>query len=317
LPSLDPARDVLPVNGSREALFAFAQSVIDTSRPRPVVVSPNPFYQIYEGAAILAGAEMAFLNQTPGTAFGLHLDDHDDSAWQRAQLVYVCSPGNPTGRVLTLDDWQALFDRSDRHEFVIASDECYSEIYMRESAPPLGGLEAAARLGRSDFRNLVVFTSLSKRSNLPGLRSGAIAGDAQVIRDFLRYRTYHGCAMSPVAQHASIAAWRDETHVHDNRTRYRKKFDAVVPLLRDVMPVDVPDAGFYLWLRVPGHDDEAFARRLFCETHVTVLPGSYLARDARGINPGRGFVRVALVADLATCIDAAQRVARFVAAYVP
>lgn len=310
LAHLNAATEVLPVNGSREALFAFAQTVIDPAASRPVVVSPNPFYQIYEGAALLAGAEPAFINQTAADNYALALDSLDDETWDRTQLMYVCSPGNPSGHVLTLDDWHALFARADRHDFVIASDECYSEIYFDEHHPPLGGLEAAARLGRDDFRRLVVFTSLSKRSNVPGLRSGAVAGDARVLRDFLRYRTYHGCAMNPAVQHASIAAWRDETHVRDNRALYRAKFDAVVPILRSTLDVAVPDAGFYLWAGVPGGDDEAFARTLFREAHITVLPGQYLARDAHGSNPGRGRVRIALVPDLATCVDAAERIAR-------
>jgi N-succinyldiaminopimelate aminotransferase len=313
LPRLDAGTEVLPVNGSREALFAFAQAIVDDSRPSPVVVSPNPFYQIYEGAALLAGAEPSFINQTAATGFSLDLDSVSNEEWERTQLLYVCSPGNPTGRVLTLDDWRALFDRADRHGFVIASDECYSEIYFDESQPPLGGLEAANRLGREGFRNLVVFTSLSKRSNVPGLRSGAVAGDARLLKPFLLYRTYHGCAMSPAVQHASLAAWQDEAHVLDNRSQYRRKFEAVVPRLEPSLGAVWPDAGFYLWARVPGGDDEVFARELYRHTHVTVLPGQYLARDARGENPGRGYVRVALVADLATCVEAADRIARFAA----
>lgn len=313
LPRLDAGTEVLPVNGSREALFAFAQAIVDDSRPSPVVVSPNPFYQIYEGAALLAGAEPSFINQTAATGFSLDLDSVSNEEWERTQLLYVCSPGNPTGRVLTLDDWRALFDRADRHGFVIASDECYSEIYFDESQPPLGGLEAANRLGREGFRNLVVFTSLSKRSNVPGLRSGAVAGDARLLKPFLLYRTYHGCAMSPAVQHASLAAWQDEAHVLDNRSQYRRKFEAVVPRLEPSLGAVWPDAGFYLWARVPGGDDEVFARELYRHTHVTVLPGQYLARDARGENPGRGYVRIALVADLATCVEAADRIARFAA----
>jgi N-succinyldiaminopimelate aminotransferase len=222
-----------------------------------------------------------------------------------------CSPGNPTGHVLTIDDWRALFERADRHGFVIASDECYSEIYFDEATPPLGGLEAAARLGRTDFRSLVAFTSLSKRSNAPGLRAGAVAGDAQLLKPFLRYRTYHGCAMSPAVQHASLAAWQDEQHVVENRVQYRKKFDALLPMLSPTLGAVRPDAGFYLWTRVPGEDDEVFARELFRQTHVTVLPGQYLARDARGMNPGRGYVRLALVPEYDTCVEAATRIARF------
>jgi N-succinyldiaminopimelate aminotransferase len=311
LPRLDAATNVLPVNGTREALFAFAQAVVDTTRRSPLVVSPNPFYQIYEGAALLAGAEPVFLNQTAARCFDLDLDSLTDDQWRRTQLMYVCSPGNPSGRVLTLDAWRAIFDRADRYGFVVASDECYSEIYPDEVTPPLGALEAAHRLGRDDFRGLVVFTSLSKRSNAPGLRSGAVAGDAALLRQFLLYRTYHGCAMSLAVQHASIAAWNDEASVRENRVRYREKFAAVVPMLRPVLDVYEPDASFYLWARVPDEDDERFAKGLFEKAHVTVLPGRYLAREAHGTNPGRGYVRMALVADLADCIEGARRIVEF------
>ena len=306
LRALDSGTQVLPVNGTREALFAFAQAVIDPSRPNPAVVSPNPFYQIYEGAAMLAGAEPLFLNQTSANGFGLDLDSLSPQQWARTQLLYVCSPANPSGRVLTLDEWRALFERADRYGFVIASDECYSEIYGDRA--PLGALEASQQLGRDRFTSLVVFNSLSKRSNAPGLRAGAVAGDAALLQRFLLYRTYHGCAMSLVAQHASMAAWNDESHVEENRRLYRQKFDALVPMLQRVMDVPRPEAGFYLWARVPSGDDEAFARDLFAATHVTVLPGQYLARDAHGSNPGRGYVRMALVPDLAQCVDAAQRI---------
>ncbi len=318
LPRLDAATQVLPVNGTREALFAFAQTVIDPStalgaspRLSPLVVCPNPFYQIYEGAALLAGAEPAFLNQTAANGFDLDLDSLREDQWRRTQLVYVCTPGNPTGRVLDLNGWRALFERADRYGFVIASDECYSEIYVDEQAPPLGGLEAAHRLGRHDFRSLVVFTSLSKRSNVPGLRSGGVAGDAALLKPFLLYRTYHGSAMSPSVQHASMAAWNDEAHVRDNRARYREKFAAVVPMLEPVLQARCPDAGFYLWGRVPGGDDEAFTRNLFAATNVTVLPGRYLARDAHGVNPGSGHVRIALVPELDECLEAANRILEF------
>ena len=311
LPRLDPAANVLPVNGTREALFAFAQAVVDSSRPAPLVVCPNPFYQIYEGAALLAGADPVFLNQTAPNGFDLDLDSLTEEQWRRTQLMYVCTPGNPTGRVLTLDAWRAIFERADRYGFVRASDECYSELYPAESNAPLGALEAAHRLGRDDFRNLVVFTSLSKRSNSPGLRSGAVAGDAALLRQFLLYRTYHGCAMSLPTQHASIAAWNDEPSVRDNRERYREKFAAVVPMLQPVLDVREPDAGFYLWARVPGDEDERFARDLFAAAHVTVLPGSYLAREAHGVNPGRGYVRMALVADLSDCVEGARRIVDF------
>jgi N-succinyldiaminopimelate aminotransferase len=315
LTRLDAATEVLPVNGSREALFAFAQAIIDTSQTAPIVVSPNPFYQIYEGAALLAGAEPAFLNQTADDGFDLDLDSLTDDEWRRTQLVYVCSPGNPTGHVLDLAGWRALFERADRYGFVIASDECYSEIYPDENAPPLGGLEAAHQLGRDGYRNLAVFTSLSKRSNVPGLRSGGIAGDAALLNRFLLYRTYHGCAMNPAVQHASIAAWNDEGHVRDNRAHYREKFAVAGPVLRSALEIREPGASFYFWAGVPGGDDEKFARALFKETHVTVLPGRYLARDAHGRNPGHGYVRIALVPPVADCVDAAQRIVEFCHAY--
>jgi len=323
LPGLDAMSQVLPVNGTREALFAFAQAVVDMSSRGPLVVSPNPFYQIYEGAALLAGAEPRFLNQTADRGFALDLDSLTDDEWRRTQLLYVCSPGNPTGRVLALDEWQTLFERADRYGFVIASDECYSEIYPDDQSPPLGGLEAAWRLGRTDFRGLVVFTSLSKRSNVPGLRSGAVAGDAALLRQFLLYRTYHGCPMGLAVQHASVAAWNDEAHVIENRTRYREKFSAVLPILQPVMHAQQPDAGFYVWAGVPHvkdgistlGDDETFARDLFAATHVTVLPGRYLARQAHRANPGLGRVRIALVPDIGECVEAATRIAEFSRSY--
>jgi N-succinyldiaminopimelate aminotransferase len=310
LPSLDPATEVLPVNGTREALFAFAQTVADHSRPSPVVVCPNPFYQIYEGAALLAGAEPLFLNQVASIGFDLDLESLTSDEWRRTQLVYVCSPGNPSGRVFGLDVWRALFEYADRFGFVIASDECYSEIYPDEQAAPLGALQAAHRLGRG-FRNLVVFTSLSKRSNAPGLRSGGVAGDAALLKRFLLYRTYHGSAMSLTVQHASIAAWADETHVRENRAQYREKFGAVVPMLEPVLEVSRPDAGFYLWARVPGRDAETFTRDLFAATHVSVLPGRYLARHAHGLNPGAGYVRIALVPEITDCVEGARRIVEF------
>jgi N-succinyldiaminopimelate aminotransferase len=309
LKRLDPLTEVLPVNGTREALFAFGQAVIDAARPTPAVVSPNPFYQIYEGAALLAGAEPLFLNQTDGNGFGLDLDSLTDAEWKRTQLLYVCSPANPSGRVLTLDEWRALFERSDRYGFVIASDECYSEIYDEHA--PLGALEAAQQLGRDGFPRLVVFNSLSKRSNAPGLRAGAVAGDRELIKQFLLYRTYHGCAMSLAVQYASIAAWDDEAHVDENRRLYREKFDALVPMLEGVMHAPRPEAGFYLWARIPGGDDEAFAKELFAHTHVTVLPGQYLARHAHGVNPGRGYVRMALVPSLGDCVEGGKRIVAF------
>ena len=307
---LDVASQVLPINGSREALFAFAQVVIDPTQAGATVVCPNPFYQIYEGAAYLAAAEPYFVASDPARNFAQNWDTVPDPVWARTQLLFVCSPGNPAGAVMPLPEWQKLFDLSDRFGFVIASDECYSEIYFRDEAP-LGGLEAAARLGRHDFKNLVAFTSLSKRSNVPGMRSGFCAGDAQWIKKFLLYRTYHGSAMSPVVQSASVAAWDDEAHVVDNRAKYRAKFAQVTPLLSEVLDVSLPDAGFYLWARVEGSDTE-FARQLLALYNVTVLPGSYLAREAHGANPGAGRIRMALVAETEECVEAAQRIVQFV-----
>jgi len=311
---LDPATQVLPVLGSREALFALAQTVVDASRPGAAVVCPNPFYQIYEGAALLAGAEPHYVAVDAARNFAPRWDRVPDEVWARTQLVYVCSPGNPTGAVMPLEEWRLLFELSDRHGFVIASDECYSEIYLRDE-PPLGGLEVAARLGRSDFRNLIMLTSLSKRSNVPGLRSGFVAGDAAILKQFLLYRTYHGSAMSPPVQTSSIAAWDDETHVEDNRRLYREKFAAVTPLLAPVMDLRLPDAGFYLWAGVPAAwngADTGFARELLAQYNVTVLPGSYLARASDGGNPGQGRVRMALVAETAECVEAAERIVQFI-----
>lgn len=310
LPAVNAATQVLPVNGSREALFSFAQCVIDGSRPDAKVLAPNPFYQIYEGAALLAGAQIAFYNQLPDDRFACNFERIPEADWAGVQLVYVCSPANPCGKVMTLDEWRTLFELADRHNFVIASDECYSEIYFDEAAPPLGGLQAAQALGRSGFERLVVFSSLSKRSNVPGLRSGFVAGDARLLKRFLLYRTYHGSAMGLAVQRASIAAWQDEAHVRDNRDQYRAKFDAVQPLIASVMDSPLPDASFYLWARTP-IDDAEFARRLLAEYNVAVLPGSYLARNAHGINPGAGFVRIALVAPAGECIEAAERIVQF------
>ena len=310
IPALDPASQVLPVNGSREALFAFAQTVVDRTRPAARVVMPNPFYQIYEGAALLAGAAPEFINILPENQFRFDLGQLPETTWAGVQLLYVCSPGNPTGTVLDLSDWKDLFALSDRYGIVIASDECYSEIYFDEDTAPLGALQAAHRLGRSGYPRLVVFGSLSKRSNVPGMRSGFVAGDADILKSFLLYRTYHGSAMSPPVQAASAAAWRDEVHVRENRRLYREKFQAVTRILGEAMPVHMPQGAFYLWLRTHG-DDTAFARRLFEACNLTVLPGSYLAREARGVNPGRGFVRVALVPPPDQCIEAAHRLAAF------
>jgi N-succinyldiaminopimelate aminotransferase len=317
--TLDPATQALPVNGTREALFSLTQTVVDGTRsPAPIVISPNPFYQIYEGSALLAGAETWYAPSDPTRNFAVDWDSVPADIWARTQLVFACSPGNPTGAVMPLDEWKKLFALSDRYGFVIASDECYSEIYFRDE-PPLGGLEAAAKLGRADFKNLIAMTSLSKRSNVPGMRSGFVAGDVDVIKSFLLYRTYHGSAMSGAVGAASIAAWGDETHVIDNRALYRSKFATVTPLLEAVLDVRLPDAAFYLWAGLPDAwngdqtgDDEGFARALYAQYNVTVLPGSYLARDSQGSNPGRGRIRMALVADTAECVEAASRIVQFV-----
>jgi N-succinyldiaminopimelate aminotransferase len=310
--TVDAATQVLPVGGSREALFALAQTVIDPTRPGATVVCPNPFYQIYEGAALLAGAQTAFVNSDPARNFAADWDSVSDDIWARTQLLYVCSPGNPTGAVMPLAEWERLFELSDRFGFVIASDECYSEIYFRDEAP-LGSLEAATALGRRDFRNLIAFTSLSKRSNVPGMRSGFVAGDAALIKPFLLYRTYHGSAMNPVIQQASIAAWNDEAHVVDNRQQYRTKFAQVTPVLADVVNVALPDAGFYLWADVSRHglDDIAFAQGLLAQYNVAVLPGSLLARESNGSNPGAGRIRLALVAPAEECLEAAHRIVSY------
>ncbi|WP_426336139.1 succinyldiaminopimelate transaminase [Pseudoduganella sp. R-31] len=315
LPTLDRATQVLPVNGSREALFSFAQTVIapDTGA---LVMCPNPFYQIYEGAAFLAGAEPYFVNSDPARNFAPDYDSVPEEVWQRVRLLFICSPGNPTGAVLTLTDWEHLFALSDRYNFIIAADECYSEIYHGDE-PPLGAMQAANILGLTregePYARLVVFSSLSKRSNVPGMRSGFVAGDAQVLKKFLLYRTYHGSAMGPHVQAASVAAWNDETHVEENRAQYRAKFAAITPLIQEVLDVQMPDASFYLWADVTrtGLSDTEFARRLHAEYNVTVLPGSYLARDAHGVNPGRNRIRMALVAETEEGLEAARRIVQF------
>lgn len=330
--SVDPQGEVLPVCGTREALFSLTQLVAGGNSAAgtqpPLVLCPNPFYQIYEGAALLAGAQPVYVPTLARRNFAVDWAGVDAAVWQRTRLVFVCSPGNPTGAVMPLGEWQRLFELSDRYGFTIASDECYSEIYFDEAAPPLGGLQAAARLGR-DWQRLVMLTSLSKRSNVPGLRSGFVAGDAQLLSHFLTYRTYHGSAMGLPVQHASIAAWQDEEHVRANRLLYREKFAAVLPILAPVMDVQMPDAGFYLWPRIPdalGMDDTAFARALFQATGVTVLPGSFLARGTvanpygdgsqsafnADLNPGAQRVRLALVAQMDECVQAAQRIAAFI-----
>lgn len=326
--NVDANTQVLPVNGSREALFAFTQVVMDPTKTTvrngvtqlPIVVCPNPFYQIYEGAALLAGAEPYYVNSDPAHNFGVDWDSVPDDIWERTQMIFVCSPGNPAGAVMPLEAWKKLFALSDRYGFVIASDECYSEIYFQDGAngefkPPLGGLEAAYKLGNTDFKNIVSFTSLSKRSNVPGMRSGFCAGDAAILKQFALFRTYHGSAMSLVVQAASTAAWSDEGHVVANRALYRDKFMQVTPLLSEVLEVALPDAGFYLWAKIPAKhnlDDAAFARALLAQYNVTVLPGSYLAREASGVNPGANYIRMALVATTAECVEAAQRIVQFV-----
>ena len=303
---------MLPVLGSREALFAFAQTVIDASRVGATVVVPNPFYQIYEGATLLAGAMPHYVNSLVNNAYRPRWEDVPQAVWERTQLLYVCSPDNPTGRVMTQEDWQQLFELADRYRFVIAADECYSEVYFDETTPPLGSLAAAQALGRDGYPRLVSFGSLSKRSNAPGLRSGYVAGDATLIKAFLLYRTYHGSAMSPAVAAASIAAWKDEAHVRANRAMYAEKFAKLAPIIERAFATTRPEAAFYLWARVPG-DDAEFARRLYAAESVSVLPGSYLARDAGGTNPGRGYIRVALVAEFGECAEAVERLARFAA----
>jgi N-succinyldiaminopimelate aminotransferase len=309
---LNPATQVLPVNGSREALFALAQTVLDPAERDALVVCPNPFYQIYEGAALLGGAGTHFVPSDAARNFAADWAAVSDATWARTRLLYVCSPGNPTGAVMPLEEWRTLFELSERHGFVIASDECYSEIYFRDE-PPLGALQAAQALGRGGFKNLIALTSLSKRSNVPGLRSGFVAGDAQLIKAFLLYRTYHGSAMGGLVQRASIAAWNDEAHVVANRELYRQKFAQVTPLLAQVLDVRLPDAAFYLWAGVPG-DEIAYARGLLAQYNVQVLPGSLLARSVPGHtppNPGQGRIRMALVAPVAECLEAAERIVRY------
>lgn len=312
IPALNIDKAILPVNGSREALFAFAQAVIDTSvSAQPVVISPNPFYQIYEGAAFLAGAKPYFINTTPENDFAMDLMQVPVDVLKRTQLVFVCSPGNPSGKVMDIDAWKTLFELSDQYGFVIASDECYSEIYFDENHPPVGALQAAHQLGR-DFRRVVMFSSLSKRSNVPGMRSGFVAGDADIVEKFALYRTYHGCAMNPAVQAASVVAWNDETHVIHNRALYGEKFNAVTPVLQQVWSTThLPDAAFYLWINTE-KDDTVVAKQLYQELNITVLPGSFLAREAQGINPGKGFIRMALVASTEETISAANRIKQYI-----
>jgi len=308
LSAVNSDTEVIPVNGSREALFSFAQAVIDDSAPQPIVVCPNPFYQIYEGAALLAGAQPYFINTLPENDFELDFTQVPDEVWARTQLVYVCSPNNPTGRVMSKDEWHQLFALSDRYDFVIASDECYSEIYFDEAQAPLGALEISHQLGRTGFKNLVVFGSLSKRSNVPGMRSGYVAGDAAILKKFSLYRTYHGCSMNPAVQAASAAAWDDEAHVIENRRQYNEKFTTIVSSLEGTcLSVKMPDAAFYLWMRTP-IDDVEFTKQLYQDYNVIILPGSYLAREAHGVNPGENFARIALVASLDECVEAMNRI---------
>jgi N-succinyldiaminopimelate aminotransferase len=309
---INPENQILTNNGSREALFSFGQMVLDSTRAatlKPIVICPNPFYQIYEGAAILGGAQIYFTNQSTVMSQASAWHAIDESVWQRTQMIYACSPDNPTGSAITLEQWAYLFELSDRYNFVIAADECYSEIYF-EGRPPVSALQAAIKCGRLNFKNLVVFNSLSKRSNAPGLRSGFCAGDADILKKFLLYRTYHGSAMSPVVQAASVAAWNDDEHVKENRVKYTEKFNAVLPILNAVLNVNRPEAGFFLWLKIPGSDTE-FARNVYEQCNVTLLPGSYLSREFNGENPGYGYVRMALVPEIDECIEAAHRIATF------
>ena len=307
--SLNPEQHVIPVNGTREALFAFAQAVIDREK-NPLIVMPNPFYQIYEGAAYLSGAEPFYMNTTAENNYLPDFDSVSDETWVRCQLLYICSPGNPTGAVINKAALQKLITLAEKHDFIIASDECYSEIYFDEAHPPVGLLEAAADMGNTNYSRCVVFHSLSKRSNLPGLRSGFVAGDKEILAKFLKYRTYHGCAMPLHHQKASIKAWQDESHVQENRALYQKKFTDVLEILEPVLDVKKPDASFYLWAKTPASDED-FAQKLFAEQNITVLPGSYLSRDADGINPGSQHVRMALVASYEECVEAAQRIRQF------
>jgi N-succinyldiaminopimelate aminotransferase len=309
---LDAARHALPVSGTREALFSFVQAVFNREQGG-LVVSPNPFYQIYEGAALLAGATPHYLPCLADNGFAPDYDAVPAEVWQRTQILFICSPGNPTGALLPLATLKKLIALADEHDFVIAADECYSELYFDEDNPPPGLLSACVELGRSDFKRCVVFHSLSKRSNLPGLRSGFVAGDAEILKGYLLYRTYHGCALPGHVQRASEAAWKDEAHVRANRELYRQKFDAVLDILAPVLDVQRPDGSFYLWAKTPG-DDASFARDLFAREHVTVLPGSFLSREVDGVNPGAGRVRMALVASLEECVEAAERIRRFLSA---
>ncbi len=305
--SLDSEKNILPVNGTREALFAIAQCIIDRQKPNASVLMPNPFYQIYEGAALLAGAQPVLLDCVAENNFLPDLEQVSAAQWRDCQLLYLCSPGNPTGAVMPVAYLQKAIQLAEQYDFVIASDECYSEIYFNEEHPPAGLLQAASLMGNTTYKHCLVFHSLSKRSNLPGLRSGFVAGDADIMQQFLLYRTYHGCAMSPTIQTASISAWNDEQHVIDNRRLYQQKFTAVIDILKDSLTPNLPDAGFYLWAKTPESDID-FAQKLYAEQNITALPGQYLSRDHAGKNPGKGYIRMALVAPLDECQDAAQRI---------
>ena len=308
---VSPETMVLPVTGTREALFSFVQAVVSAERAaQPVVAMPNPFYQIYEGAALLAGAEPVFLNTFADHRFQPDLDTVPRETWKRCQVLFLCSPGNPTGAVLSLDYLRHALELADRYDFVIASDECYAELYRDEAAPPPSLLQAALANGHDQYQRCVVFHSLSKRSSVPGLRSGFVAGDPAILKRYLLYRTYHGCAMPVPTQLASIAAWNDDAHVVANRALYREKYARVLPILAPVLDVAEPDGAFYLWPDVQ-RDDEAFTRELFARQNLTILPGSYLARDTADGNPGRHRVRISLVAPVDECIVAAQRIRQF------
>lgn len=309
---IDPEQHVIPVNGTREGLFAFVQTVIDRST-QPLVLMPNPFYQIYEGGAFLAGAEPWFMDTNEENAFLPDLDAVPEAVWRRCQLLFICTPGNPTGAVMDMAYLQRVISLADRYDFIVASDECYSEIYLDEARPPPGLLQACEAMGRYDFRRCVAFHSLSKRSSVPGLRSGFVAGDAAILAKFLLYRTYHGCAVPNHVQRASVFAWDDEQHVINNRALYREKFSAAMKILAPVMDVICPPAAFYLWPRTT-LDDEAFTRDLYAKQNVTVVPGSYLSRNSTQGNPGRHRIRISLVAPVAECSEAITRLRSFVEA---
>jgi len=320
---LDPATQVLPVNGTREALFSFGQAVL-SGQPGSIGILPNPFYQIYEGAILMRGATPVYVPASAATDYLPDFARVSDAQWRACELAYICSPANPSGAVLGQQQLRELLELRDRYGFVIAADECYSEIYADETSPPPGLLEVCTNTGRSDFRGCVVFHSLSKRSNLPGLRSGFVAGDADLLAPYYQYRTYHGCAMPVQAQRASTLAWDDESHVVANRALYRAKFAAVIPILAECLEFDTPAAAFYLWPRTqggtstpgitPGMSDLEFCARLYADKQITVLPGSFLGRrGSDGINPGANHVRLALVAELAECVTAAERICDWLA----